>query len=113
MDVCLQTCAVAADCATPSAPYDDDNYACDAGACVYTGCNSDAECEDLGDYACESFEGGLDLCVLTCDTPADCDGGSAAYDEDNYACESGLCAYTGCNSDQECQDTAPNLVCHG
>ena len=37
-----------------SAPYDSDNYDCLDDVCVYTGCNDDAECGALGNYACPS-----------------------------------------------------------
>ena len=40
---CVLGCASASDCAT-SAAFDADNYRCDVDACVYTGCNTDAEC---------------------------------------------------------------------
>lgn len=42
---CVHGCSVPADCATSSVAFDADNYACNAeGACVYVGCNDDAEC---------------------------------------------------------------------
>ena len=41
---CVLGCASGADCRTGSPAFDDDNYECRAGACVYTGCNDDAEC---------------------------------------------------------------------
>jgi hypothetical protein len=44
---CLQACDTPADCASPSAPFDADNYACDGGACIYEGCNSTAECASI------------------------------------------------------------------
>ncbi|MCA9677748.1 MAG: hypothetical protein H6709_13535 [Kofleriaceae bacterium] len=51
---CWPTCTTPSDCATASAPYDADNYACDDGACVWTGCNTTAECTTLDpDYVCE------------------------------------------------------------
>ena len=50
---CQVACTVASDCATASAPYDDDNYICSPnGVCEYTGCNSDDECMTIGDYVC-------------------------------------------------------------
>jgi len=77
---------------------------------VYTGCNSDAECQSLGKYVCRDFSG-LSICALSCITTADCDyGGGAAYDADNYKCDAGACVYTGCNSDAECK-TLGNYVC--
>jgi hypothetical protein len=43
---CVVACQAAADCAMPSAgaAFDADNYACIEGGCVWTGCNSTAEC---------------------------------------------------------------------
>lgn len=42
---CVLGCTSPADCATSSGAFDADNYACNTeGACVYTGCNDDAEC---------------------------------------------------------------------
>ena len=52
---CTQSCSTYADCGTPSSPaYDSDNYDCTAGFCVYSGCNSDAECIDTmgAGYGC-------------------------------------------------------------
>ena len=42
---CVLGCTGAADCATASGAFDADNYACLEGACVYTGCRGDAECQ--------------------------------------------------------------------
>lgn len=41
---CVRSCATSAECASPSAAYDADNYACDDGACRYIGCHDDGEC---------------------------------------------------------------------
>lgn len=112
VDYCALACATAADCDQGSAPFDADNYACEGGACVYTGCNSDQECEALvGDYICASIGGSIDVCAVACASAADCDLGQAAHDADNYSCEGGACVYTGCNSDRECAQTQPGYVC--
>ena len=50
--VCVSSCITAADFGTVFAYMDEDNYSCENNTCVYTGCNSDAECADLGDYVC-------------------------------------------------------------
>ncbi|MCL4227933.1 MAG: hypothetical protein KJZ91_25995 [Myxococcales bacterium] len=51
---CVRTCSTPADCASPSAPYDADNYACVAGACEWRGCNTTAECMTIDpDWVCE------------------------------------------------------------
>ena len=109
VSVCLVQCTVPADCAAPSAPYDADNYDCQTGTCTYTGCNSDAECQALGDYVCRA-NGGLSLCQMACNSPSDCGLGSVAYDADNYQCDNGGCLYSGCNNDAECQALG-NYVC--
>ncbi|MFH2007776.1 MAG: hypothetical protein ABI333_14435 [bacterium] len=49
---CLPACNTTADCNLGSAPYDADNYLCTGGVCVYQGCNSDAECQTMGNYEC-------------------------------------------------------------
>jgi hypothetical protein len=41
---CVLGCGTAADCSTASAAFDADNYECVDTACVYRGCNTDAEC---------------------------------------------------------------------
>jgi hypothetical protein len=52
----VPACNQAADCAAAGVPaYDASHYACDNGACTYTGCHSDAECKALVNkdaYAC-------------------------------------------------------------
>lgn len=101
--VCVQACSTVADCTTASAPYDDDNYTCVAGGCQYQGCNSDSECQALGDYVCRDNGAGVAFCQSACAVAADCDiGGGSAYDADNYACEAGACVYLGCVDDDEC-----------
>jgi hypothetical protein len=43
------------------------------------------------------------VCQLGCAVVDDCVTASAAFDVDNYRCESGACRYTGCVSDDECR----------
>jgi hypothetical protein len=50
-------------------------------------------------------------CIRVCDTEADCDIGVADHDSDNYLCVEGLCAYQGCNGDDECRVVRSDLVC--
>lgn len=108
---CQIRCDTPSDCATPSAPYDEDNYECNGNACVYTGCNGDAECQALGNYVCRTSGGSsIPFCLLACSVPADCATASPAYDEDNYDCQSGVCEYTGCIDDAECM-TLGNYRC--
>jgi len=103
VQVCLVACASAADCATGVEAYDEDNYTCEDGGCVYTGCTSDDECRSLGDYLCTE-SAGPSVCQPACDSVSDCVLGLAPYDSDNYECNDGVCAYLGCLSDEECQD---------
>lgn len=109
--VCVKSCSQAVDCSQGMAPWDEDNYACTDGACRYTGCNSDEECQavpNMESYTCRLVPPvEVAQCMPGCASVADCDLGSAAYDQDNYDCEDGLCVYTGCNSDQECSDSIP------
>ena len=111
LPICLLPCSVPSDCDIGGgAAYDADNYAGEGGACIYSGCNSDSECQTLGSYLCRDG-GGVDLCLPSCITSADCNLGSAPYDADNYSCEGDVCRYHGCNSDQECQALGA-YVCH-
>jgi hypothetical protein len=110
MKLCVHTCSTTADCTQNVAYMDADNYACEAGWCRYLGCNTDAECQTIGAYACRDQGSGTRYCVHTCSVPADCSAGVAYSDADNYACEAGVCRYTGCNSDNECQ-TIGAYVC--
>lgn len=101
---CQLACSAAADCGSASAAFDADNYACEAGACRYLGCNSDAECADSfadPDTVCRDLAG-LATCQSGCVSAADCATASAAFDADNYACDAGVCRYLGCNDDAEC-----------
>jgi hypothetical protein len=53
---CWPTCSTAADCALMSTLHDVDNYDCEGGRCVWTGCNSTAECTGAlmdPDYVCD------------------------------------------------------------
>jgi len=103
VQTCLPACTSAADCSAGIEAYDEDNYACVEGGCVYTGCIGDDECRSLGDYVCRDV-GPLFVCQPACERVSDCDLGLAPYDADNYACVEGGCDYLGCLSDEECQD---------
>jgi hypothetical protein len=107
---CLPACQTVADCDFGTANMDSDNYSCEDGICVYQGCNSDAECQALGDYLCRSLDGGMPACYQACSTPDDCDSGVAYMDADNYVCPDDFCIYLGCNSDEECA-TVGDYIC--
>jgi len=115
---CVATCSAPSDCATSSAAFDADNYACESGRCRYVGCKNDDECKSTFSsafYACRTIvTGGLATCVHTCTAPKDCvTAPGGAYGEANWSCESGACHYLGCKTDDECKTTfsAPNYVC--
>lgn len=112
---CWPTCAVAADCANEASPLlGVDNFACDGGKCRWTGCNDTAECtagNQSPDWRCDDRGGDLPSCWPTCATAADCATASAPYDADNYACDDGLCVWTGCNTTAECMTVDPDWVC--
>ncbi len=102
---CRPACTAVAQCATPMVPsYDEDNWSCTAGACDYTGCRSDAECQTLGNYVCRTPEGtNLPLCQAACQTPSTCGTDDAAYASARFSCNGGVCRWNGCQTDDECQ----------
>ncbi len=108
--ICQLACVTVSQCDLGSAPYDPDNYSCGNGYCQYEGCNSDAECQTLGNYRCRDMGGSVPFCLPACGTVADCNLGTAPYDADNYSCSNGVCVYQGCNSDSECM-TIGNYLC--
>lgn len=116
---CTKKCTTNLNCATALPLYDDDNWACTAGACDYKGCNTNVECMDSlmgANYACEFMPGlSIKSCRPTCSMISDCVNGSTVptLDADNWDCVLELCEYKGCNSNQECIDANMNapLVC--
>ncbi|MBI4816773.1 MAG: hypothetical protein HY791_10975 [Deltaproteobacteria bacterium] len=121
---CVESCSTAADCATTSAAYDEDNYECRNQSCVYLGCHDDVECQSSfqnTSYGCLKAElppgaplpDASRICTLRCSVSMDCETASAAFDADNYECRSGACSYVGCNDDAECQASfsSPLYVC--
>jgi hypothetical protein len=106
--MCERACASASDCATTSAAFDTDNYACTSSRCRYTGCVSDVECQSSfadARYVCRASFGGAPSCALGCNIATDCTSPSPAFDADNYRCEARTCVYAGCNDDSECTAT--------
>ena len=115
--VCTQSCQSPSDCVIPgSQRFDEDNYTCESGRCVHQGCNSDAECiADLGaSYICRPGSIGIDICIESCQAPADCAiPGSQRFGADNYSCTGNACVYNGCLSDAECRADIDNTyVCN-
>jgi hypothetical protein len=115
---CVPSCNLASDCSLAAAGtlYDTDNYECTNGACVFTGCNTDTECQETqgATYVCvDPFNIGQRSCYQGCSISSDCgtpDSGPA-YDANNYQCDEGLCIYSGCLNDTECSDTFDGMVC--
>ncbi len=112
---CIRSCSQAADCTTGTPIGDADNYRCENRLCVYTGCNSTAECQQAlqrQDVVCVAQPNTtLRACLTACSAPADCSLEIPAYDADNYQCHQGGCAYSGCNDTPECQTSFPDHVC--
>lgn len=101
--ICWIACSTAADCSQGTPGWDEDNYQCDGGKCVYQGCNGDTECQAQGNYVCKAQGTATEYCLPGCSTADDCNLGTPDFDADNYACDGGACVYQGCNSDAECQ----------
>ncbi len=115
---CVPGCESNSDCSVPAAGtlYDADNYECSAGACVFTGCNTNNECQEAQgeSFLCvDPFNVGQQSCYQSCASSMDCGNLDAgpAYDANNYRCENNLCIYTGCMSDDECSQSFEGMVC--
>ena len=115
---CQYACTNASDCiqAGANAISDEDNYKCEDHKCVYLGCLSDAECDEIYAavtaatgkvYRCNANGAyGYPECTPECTSASECAAGDTtdnAFDLDNYKCENSRCVYAGCNSDAECQ----------
>ena len=104
---CQPSCMTAADCVLGELESrSEDNWACEDGACRYTGCIGDQECiaDGAEGSACHEQSDGVAACVAACSTPADCvdTQPTAISDADNWTCDGGFCSYRGCTSDDEC-----------
>jgi len=114
---CYHTCASPADCASPSALYGVDNYACTGGLCQWLGCNTTDECAQAymnPAYACGAVKGiPYNTCYHTCSSVSDCVLPGPLYGADNYECNGGQCEWLGCNSTAECTEAfmSPSYVC--
>ena len=104
---CTPKCTTAADCASGTSTesaFDSDNYKCEDSRCVYTGCNSDAECQSGGiAMRCVPEKYGertRNTCFQSCSTPADC--ANAVYPEELYSCTDQVCRMKSCESDEWC-----------
>ncbi len=117
IEVCIPACVTASDCVIgpPESAFDEDNYLCEDGACRYTGCISDAECDlaNNGNLVCRAQNGLVPSCVTACTSNAECGNSndtSGPFGPDNYACDDGGCRFAGCKDDAECQ-TLGGYVC--
>ena len=111
---CRQRCGTAADCDLGIEPYSADNWACESGACLWTGCNDDTECEAVHgtSYACRDVGVFNGVCQETCELAADCANANETYDAENWSCNDGTCAWLGCLSHEECQaDFGEDYLC--
>jgi hypothetical protein len=108
---CVPACRRASDCVPPgnANPLDDaSHFACTAGACVWRGCASTADCSaalHTAKVACETPPGAsAPTCVPTCTAASDCaaPGEGALGDANHYACHAGRCQWLGCKSTVEC-----------
>lgn len=114
---CYPACTQAADCAVPNTTlYDANHFACTKGACVWLGCQSDADCT----YAGEGYKCGPDpsspvpKCLASCKAVSDCaQPNDPTKSADNFSCDGGVCHWRGCQTDEECQAAAnsTNVVC--
>src|SRR5262249_7862414 len=72
---CVRSCAAAKDCVASGAnpPFDEDNWACEAGACRWLGCLNDGECAFFGGVCRLDHVqfGGVKTCTEACNNSAD------------------------------------------
>ena len=78
---------------------------CQSGDCVYVGCQSDRECvlwanvdfsRDAREARCVEVDGlGTKQCRIPCESDRECGA--------TERCDSGVCTYIGCETDQECR----------
>jgi hypothetical protein len=117
---CVPGCSAPADCATTAgnALTDASHFACEAGACVWQGCASTAECASalhIQKVVCEEPAGApAPMCEPTCTTAADCASpGQPLEDASHFACNAGRCAWLGCRSTADCTSAlhTSHLVC--
>jgi len=115
---CVPSCAAAADCALEDRPlYDDDNWTCESNFCVFTGCSSDAECQEAypGTAAVCAEYAETPFCVPSCTVAADCQPEDPVElnDVENWTCTDGACEHRGCLSTEECTGSShgPDSIC--
>lgn len=70
-------------------------HACQAGACVPSGCTSDRECAFVLGHSNGRCSGGG--CFVGCDSDSACNASNFEV------CLSGRCTFVGCNTDAECR----------
>ena len=101
-----------ADCAVPESPlYGEDNFTCESSLCVHQGCNNDEECQEAfpeTDLVCAQYTD-PPVCFPSCAEPIDCTDAAVTADlfnEAHWLCTDGACEHRGCQSTQECTDSA-------
>ena len=111
---CWPTCTSSSTCASPvGGAFSAANYSCD-GVCRYLGCNNDQECQISFQQTGRTYRcvtqmcSTIRFCQQACNQAADCASettAGGAFGADNYACDQGICKYTGCTSTTECQNS--------
>jgi hypothetical protein len=115
---CTLSCDVLSDCAQAGKPlFDNDNWSCESSFCVWTGCVSNAECQEAfpeTELVCAEY---LDtpMCAPPCADPSECVPADAVdlFNEENWACTDGACEHLGCLSTEECTGSVhgPASIC--
>lgn len=106
--VCLASCVRRADCAGEPPLFDEKNWECFEGGCVWLGCRHDGECGE-GERCLLAEE--VPICVSACQQSDDCGSGEGPFVPENYACSDGACEYLGCGADEECAQLEPSSLC--
>jgi hypothetical protein len=101
---CIHACKDDADCSAggPRASWS----TCESGACVFIGCQDDAQCANRSDppdqqSVCRPFSDGTRGCARPCETVADC-GTGERIDAGLVDCIDGGCVTVGCQRDAQC-----------
>lgn len=110
---CRPPCDRASDCAGDGPYFDEDNYECVDGGCIWIGCTADSDCPDAS-QVCRPTDDGTgvyNFCVQSCENPDACGQGMGPYVPSNYSCIDGGCIFDGCSADAECEDVSPGTRC--
>jgi hypothetical protein len=110
---CRPKCSAAKDCSNGLPGYEEHNWSCITGGCVWLGCMSDEECSPGSKCAPTNSDAGFKAyCFEACETAATCGQGIGPYISENHVCEKGACIYLGCGSNVQCKELQSNWTCH-